>query len=393
MKQTVISYLSTITDDIFSVNDFIYNTTENSYEETKTSKFLMDLLQKYDFNITPDFCSIPNAFYAEIGSGHPKVCLICKYSTLENHAHSTAVNASSTISIGAALGLTKVISDFENGSLIVVGCPGNDVEGSELTMANQGCFEDIDVIISPKVYNKNVINVASACITPLKIEFTSNASELGYANTLTMDALNITCNSLNSLVKNLCDRCDVNFVSMTGEKNPYKVPSKAEGQLYIRTKFSSQCEDTEHKIRNYISAVGDFLNIDSEANIHTTPCKELIPIRHFNKLFEGNLKEKGIIDFEESLYEKQGLSIGALSHTSPCIVPHISICKRHEAIPYPSEEFAKLSFSDYGKEKILFSIEATTATIIDLMQRPDLLQEITNEFYNRLEYHTDKSNI
>ncbi|MCM1992032.1 hypothetical protein [Oceanirhabdus seepicola] len=387
MKQKVVSFLSTVKKDIFDVNKFIYNNPEKSYEENNCLNFLTNTLEKFNYKIQKNYCSIPTSFCGELGNGHPKICLICKYSVSENNAHITGVNASTTMSIGAAIGLSKIMTEIPSGTIYVIGCPGNDITGAEMTMANQGCFEDMDIIISPKAYNKNVINVTSACITPLKINFSSEKAIEGYANTITMDALNITCNSLNALIKNLCNRCDINIVSLKGEKNPYTFPACSEGHLYIRTKFSSQCNDVEKKIRNYAKSVGDFLNLDSEVDIDETPCKELVSVHKLNRLFESNLKEKGIINFEDSLYESQGLSIGALSHTTPCIVPLISLCEEKNITAFPSKEFGDASISEYAEQQIMNGIEATTSTIIDLFERSDLLQEITNEFFDRLTYH------
>ena len=67
MKQKIISFLSTCSDDIKNLCTYLYENPETSYNEFKASKYICDLLYKYNFEINKNFLDIENAFIAKKG--------------------------------------------------------------------------------------------------------------------------------------------------------------------------------------------------------------------------------------------------------------------------------------------------------------------------------------
>ena len=51
MKQEIISFLSTCEDDIKNLATYLYENPEISYNEYNSSKYIGDLLKKYNFNV------------------------------------------------------------------------------------------------------------------------------------------------------------------------------------------------------------------------------------------------------------------------------------------------------------------------------------------------------
>jgi Metal-dependent amidase/aminoacylase/carboxypeptidase len=87
MKQEIITYLSTIKQQLFDLSKYIYDNPEHSFNEYKSSKYIINILRQNNFNITENFLNIPTAFFAQYGSGHPKICYICEYDAVENKGH------------------------------------------------------------------------------------------------------------------------------------------------------------------------------------------------------------------------------------------------------------------------------------------------------------------
>jgi metal-dependent amidase/aminoacylase/carboxypeptidase family protein len=73
MKQEMISFLSSIENEIDDLCKFLYSNPEESYKEIKSSQYICNLLEKYNFEITKDYLDISNSFYAIKGSGYPKI--------------------------------------------------------------------------------------------------------------------------------------------------------------------------------------------------------------------------------------------------------------------------------------------------------------------------------
>ena len=173
MKQEIISYISSIKEDIYNLSNYLYTNPETSYKEYKGCSYIINMLKAHDFKIQENYCNIPTSFYAQYGNGHPKICYICKYTSTENAGHIFGNNVNASISIAAALGLSKVISK-SGGSVIVLGCPGEYSNGAELTLTKEKCFEDIDVIIAPHCDITNAESGTSMATIPIKIKYKQN---------------------------------------------------------------------------------------------------------------------------------------------------------------------------------------------------------------------------
>jgi len=143
VKQNIISFLSTVKDEILDLNQFLYDNPENCFNEYKSSKYITNILKKYNFTVEENYLNIPTAFYAKIGNEHPYICYICKYSSGDEVGHVFGNNCNAAISVGAAIGLASVI-DKIGGSIVVIGCPGKYSNGSEITMTHEkgiiNCF-------------------------------------------------------------------------------------------------------------------------------------------------------------------------------------------------------------------------------------------------------------
>ncbi len=139
MKQEIISYISSIKEDIYNLSTYLYTNPETSYKEYKGCSYIINMLKAHDFEIQENYCNIPTSFYAQYGSGHPKICYICKYTSTENVGHIFGNNVNASISIAAALGLSKVISK-SGGSVILVGCPGEYTNGVRINFNKRKMF-------------------------------------------------------------------------------------------------------------------------------------------------------------------------------------------------------------------------------------------------------------
>ena len=119
MKQEIISFLSTCQDDIKKLAVYLYENPEISYNEYNSSKYICDMLKRYNFNITEKFLDIDNAFYAQKGSGYPKICFLCEYAAIEEEGHITGHNLVTTISVAAAITLGSIIDKGHNSITIM----------------------------------------------------------------------------------------------------------------------------------------------------------------------------------------------------------------------------------------------------------------------------------
>lgn len=389
MKQEVISYLDSIKEDLFKISSYLYNNPEESFKELKSSQYLCNIYKTFGFKVKENILNIPTAFSAEIGNGHPKICFICEYDAIRNLGHATGHNLLSSISTGAALGLSKVISKL-GGSLLVLGCPGEFLGGAKVTMAKQGVFEDIDAVL---VAHPDIITAESGtsmALMPIKINYTSE-SGLSYrrkGNYSALDACMLTFNSLNILSKGFGPACSIDGVIVQGGKDPYLLPNESESKFYIRSTKMQYAEAIECKIRSFSKCLGEIMNINTQCSIYETPYDELITNSTLSRLFSHNLKEAGVIDIEKPKDTYSGLSLGTVSHLVPCIHSYVSIVQDN-SVKYSSKEFAIATLSNFAQNIGLKASQALAFTAIDIIQKETLLKEAREELTSSLKTQKD----
>lgn len=391
MKQEMISYLSTIKEEIFTLSKYIYDNPEESFCEYKTYNYILELLRCKDFKVKENFLDIPTAFYAEYGSGHPKLCFICEYDAASKSGHITGHNLISAMSISSALCLTKVLNKFQSGTIILLGCPGEFVSGSKITMAKQGTFTDIDVVLMAHPDIENAGTGTSMAQLPIKIkylskEFITYLKEGEYSSS---DAAIFTLNAISTLKTGFKRNCAIDGIRIKNGDSRHIQSKESEIRFYIRTPKMIEACEIEKKIKELVKVTADLMNVNYEICMDELPYDELIPNQALSRIFAHNLKEAGIIDNLEPKNTFAGLSLGTVSHLVPCIHPYISITD-DSAIKFSTTEFAKATISEYAQDKILKAATALAITGLDLLENQELLREIKAEFFETIKDHQDK---
>lgn len=386
MKQEIISFLSECEDDIKNLAKYLYNNPEISYKEYNSSKYICNMLKKYDFNITEKFIDIDNAFFAQKGCGYPKICFLCEYDAIENEGHLTGHNLLTTISVASAIALGSII-DKIGGSSILIGCPGEYFGGTKGTMVRQGVFEDIDVVMVAHPDIETCESGSSSAIVPLGLKFIGNKglSFLNKKSFTSLDAALLTLNIIDSVKKGFPDGLEINSIISNNDYTPLFIPSQSEIKFYIRALNTNLAELGDNKIRSIANYVSKLTNIDYEFFLYECPNKELITNRTLNRLFSHNLKENGIININPPKNIYAGLSIGDVSHKVPSIHPYISVLsENNENVKYGSIEFAQNTISDFAIKQCISTSISLANTAIDLIENQNLLQEVKSEFYENV---------
>lgn len=382
MKHKIISFLSTCSDDIKNLCSYLYENPEESYNEFKASKYICNLLDKYNFEIGKNFLNIENAFIAKKGSGHPKICYLCEYDAIEGDGHITGHNMVTAMSVSATLALGSVINEI-GGSVILIGCPGEYLGGTKGTMVKQGVFDDIDVVMQAHPDVSTCESGSSSSIIPLGIKFESE-SKLAFLNQnsyTSLDAVLLTLNILNSIKKGFPSNLEINSVISNGGYTTLLLPSSSEIKFCIRSSNTKTANYAYDKIRTIANYVTKLIDIPNKFFLYESPNRELITNKTLNRLFSHNLKENGIININPPRDIYAGLSIGNVSHRVPCIHPYICIVD-NENIKYGSADFAKATLSHFAFKQCRIAAIALSLTAIDLIKNESLLNEVKNESFN-----------
>ncbi|MGH4125932.1 MAG: M20 family peptidase [Clostridium sp.] len=379
MKQKIISYLSTIKEDIYSLSKYLYDNPETSYKEYKGCSYIINMLKDHDFEIQESYCNIPTSFYAKYGSGHPKICYICKYTSTENVGHIFGNNVNASISTAAALGLSKVISKI-GGSVILLGCPGGYSNGSELTLAKEKCLEDMDVIFAPHCDISNAESGTSMATIPIKIVYKqdTNTKNKDIGNFSSLDAYLFILNTFSQLLKGLNNNCSIDAISINNASSCPNLRSQSEAKLYLTAAKLTEAKVLEKTMVDFIQSMSEITNMTADFSLFELPSEELLTNKSLSRIFTHNLKECGIINIATHKNATYGLGIGSISHITPCIYPSISITDK-SLISCPSPAFALETQTDFCKNNTIKAATALAITGLDIIEKQDLLKEIIVE--------------
>lgn len=376
MKQEIITFLSTIKDEIFELTKYLYNNPEESFHEYNACKYISNLLKKYKFKVIENYLSIPTSFYAKYGEGHPKVCFFCEYDALREKGHVYGYNSETAISIASALALSMVISK-SGGSCIVIGCPGEIISGSKVTMVEQGTFEDIDAGLMVQPHTITAASGNSMAIVPIQIKYTDNLQNNdGTGKYSALDACLFTFDALNVIAKGFENNCFINDINVNSINNSSS--QSVEARFSIKTSSTKIADEIQSKMKSFINLNCSLLNVSSELNLYSMPCKELITNPTISRLFSHNLKESGIIDINGVKNIFSSLNLGTVSHVVPCIHPYVSIVQ-DDSIQYGTREFANATVTQFANDIIMKTAQALACTALDIIEKQSLLNDAKTE--------------
>lgn len=382
LKQEITTYISSCKEDLYSLCKFLYENPEESYYEEKACSYITNLLEHNGFEVQKNFLDIKTSFFAKKGNGHPKICFVCEYDAIKDEGHVTGHNLLTTISVSSALGLSSIINKVQ-GSVIIIGCPGEYLGGTKSTMVRQGVFEDIDIVLAAHPNTVTAESGTSSAIIPLNVKFLGD-SGLSFLNRgvyTSLDATLLTFNILNSLLKGFPEDVEINSILSQGGFTPLLLPIEADSKFYIRSKDMDIAKIAESKLREICLYVSKLMRVNYSISLYEPPNEELLTNITLNRLFSHNLKEAGIINICPPKDTTAGLSLGCVSQKVPTVYPYIDIVNSSN-IKYGSKEFANATISNYAFENALKASNALCYTALDLIENENLLSEVKTEFYD-----------
>ncbi len=185
-------------------------------------------------------------------------------------------------------------------------------------------------------------------------------------------------NTLSQLLKGLNNSCSIDTVSIKNVSSCPNSLSESEVKFYLRATTLTEAKVLEKTIVDFIQSMSQIMNITGEISLFELPSEELLTNKSLSRIFTHNLKECGIINIDCCKNALYGLGIGSISHITPCIYPSISITEK-SLISCPSPVFALETQTDFCKNNMIKAAEALAITGLDIIEKQDLLKEITLE--------------
>jgi aminobenzoyl-glutamate utilization protein B len=198
-QQKIISVVDKVAPTIEETAKKLWELSEVSLLEVKSSAYLKDLLKKNGFTITSDKAAdVPTSFVAEYGKGEPILGILLGYDALPDlgnetvpekkpgkdgvtAGHGCGHNLIGAGAMGAALAIKQLMEGKRiSGTLRVYGAAAEESEGAKVFMARAGLFDDLDAMLHwHPADGARVGKVRTAAAQHMYIEFKGRKAHAG----------------------------------------------------------------------------------------------------------------------------------------------------------------------------------------------------------------------
>jgi len=427
---------------LVEVSDSLWEYAEIALLEYKSSKLLMEVLEKEGFDVEREVAGMPTAFVASYGSGKPIIGILAEYDALPGLSqdstafkkarkeggagHGCGHNLFGAGSLGAALVLKEVIEAHKiPGTIRLYGCPAEEDIGGKLYMARDGLFDDLDACIAWHPSYETKVDVrGSQAIDDLEIEFsgkTSHAAFDPWKGASALDAVEMTTFGINLLREHVKPTVRIHYVITQGGKVPNIVPEHAKLWLWARDSSRQGVKDVVKRIEEIVKGAAIATGTSSKINyngsyhemlVNLTGSKVMqrnlemigsITYRDEEAAFakriqkETNIEEKGMIceikELEDHTKDPEGGStdVAEVSWITPTL--HLSTTCAPYGIPWHSWAVVSSSKHSIGYKGMFLAAKVMATTALDLFLDKEILTKMKKEFKDKLMGYTYKSGI
>lgn len=381
MKNEIICEIEKIKEELWDINNYIYNNPELGDEEFKAVEKLTSFLEKHSFNIEIGIANRATSFKAEFDSGieGPTIAYMCEYDALPGIGHGCGHNMIGTMGAGAGVALSKVINQI-GGKVVVFGTCAEETNGAKVDMAEQGVFNNVDVAMMAHPNNITCESGTSLAMEAIEFDFfgqTSHAAASPERGINALDAVILTFNGINALRQHVTSDVRIHGIISEGGVAANIVPDKAVAKFYVRAQKKKYLKEVVEKVKNIARGASLMTGAKLEISNYESSFDDMNTNKNLSKIFNKNLEALGV-EVKEAEKVSGSLDMGNVSYVTPSIHPMIGI--GNTKLVGHTIEMAQATISNEAYEAMIKAVAALACTGYDVISDKNLLAEIKKEF-------------
>jgi len=254
-KESVFDWIENNKKPIIELSDKIWEFAELGLIESKSSALLAEELENHGFRVERGIAGMPTAFVAAWGEGKPVIGIMGEYDALPGLSqkkvpweeplepgkpgHGCGHNIHGTSGMAAAIAVKKAMEKHNRkGTIKFFGCPAEENFSGKVYMVRDGCFSDVDTVIShhPSTMNDASL-MSSLAVNSVKFHFYGKASHAGASpehGRSALDAVELMNMGVNYLREHVIQDARIHYVIEKGGDQPNIVPPYARSWYYVR---------------------------------------------------------------------------------------------------------------------------------------------------------------
>lgn len=226
---------------------------ELAYEETYSSKRLAAFLENQGFQITWKTAGIDTAFTATWVNGSPRLGFLAEYDALPEIGHACGHNLLGTGVCAAACALKNDMETSKTpGTILVYGCPAEEIMSGKIVMTKAGVFDDLDVAVMWHPFDRNRISNDIWQAQDVK-NYTfhgvsAHASRSPEEGRSALDAAELMNIGVNYLREHVPGDVRMHYAYIDNHIPANVVPDTAKTNYFIRSSLRSRTEDASRRV-------------------------------------------------------------------------------------------------------------------------------------------------
>ena len=306
---------------ILKASDEIWECAETAFLEEKSAKIICDILKKEGFEVEEGIAGIATAFKGTFGSGKPVIGFLGEYDALSGldqeaglaekkqvHAgapgHGCGHNMLGTAALASAIGVKKYLEETgKSGTVVYLGCPGEEGGSGKAFMAKEGAFSDLDAAITwhPGDMTRTCTS-SSLANYQVAYKFYGTSAHAGGAPHLgrsALDALELMNMGVQFLREHVIPEARIHYaITNTGGYSPNVVQPYAEVLYLIRAPKNRQVEEIYQRVNRIAEGAAHMTETRVEIDF-VKGCSNLISNKVIAKKLWENLNELGAPEYTE----------------------------------------------------------------------------------------------
>lgn len=402
------NWLTTNKEELIHIASDIFCHPETAYQETYSSKRLADFLETQGFRVTWKTADIDTAFTAVWGSGKPMLGFLAEYDALPEIGHACGHNLLGTAVCAAACALKDDMTASDTqGTIIVYGCPAEEIMSGKIVMNAAGVFDELDVGVMWHPFDRNRISNDIWQSQDIKNYtfhgISAHASKSPENGRSALDAAELMKVGVNYLREHVSDDVRMHYAYLDNGIPANVVPDIAKTNYFIRSAKRSRTEDASRRVDD--CARGAALMTGTTVNIELVKsCKEMKVNRVLAELYYDAMTRIPVPEYtdeelkfaadlsKEAGFENHGvyfteleplenapvpISIGTdasqVSHTIPLIT--ISAATMCKGTPLHHWAAAKQAGMSIGHKGMLYAARCMAEGTKLLMETPGAIEK------------------
>lgn len=355
---------------------------ETSLREEYASARLKEWLADDGFEVESPVAELPTGFVARAGTGaHPKIAYLLEYDALPEIGHACGHNLIAAGGLAAATAVHRALPDLD-GTLLVVGTPGEEGAGGKITELDAGVFDGVDAALMFHPGDKTLPWRHATAIAHLTVKFhglAAHAAGNPEAGRNALAAMLQFFGAVDGLRQHVPETSRLHGVITHGGAAPNIIPDYTEAAYLVR----ALRRDTVLEMTERVIACAEGAARATGTTTEVTHGSPLYAERKNNKVIASR-----VADYLKLAGEEVGVpvlkggtgssDIGNVSLALPAIHPYIQIAPK--GTPGHSVAFRDAAASADGLAAMMRMAEALALTGADLLTDGEMLKSAWEEF-------------